>query len=360
MNFQIARLPDNLVLRALLASWLLLALSACNMPDDLPPLLASEQARSTRAAATVDSLMTAARASASSATVRQSNGASATIDIVGRTSEPSQNCQAQAAFVDDVTIRDGTLMEPGAAFVKVWRLRNTGDCIWSPDYSLVFFGGSRLGAPEAAPLSARVSPDQTVDIALEMAAPREPGTYQGYWKLQTPSGRYFGIGPSADQSFWVKIEVANLPTETGSAPPPASPTATATPSFSATPAATQSATPTPYVEGTATLEVDQSFDLDSGTIVTTNQADVQLALATAGSVSLNPVHGARIGEHSPIQQEPERGDCSIALLSTASIALSELASGDHICYQTGSGRFGFIRVDALAPVFGFAFRTYGP
>lgn len=357
--------PDPLqihIARVWTAVCALLLLSACNLPNDNPPQLATEQARLTQAAATVEALMTITRGSASPAPVRtnQTAQSSPTLDVSNRTLQPSQDCLAQAAFVDDVTIRDGTLMEPGESFVKVWRLRNTGSCAWSPDYSLVFFGGSRLGAPDAAPLSARVGPEQMVDIALEMTAPSEPGTYQGFWKLQTPGGRYFGIGPSSDQSFWVKIEVASPATATGSPAPSATATASVTPSPSATPSGSQTATATPLVEGTATLEVNQSFDLDTGTVVTSNTADLLLEEATAGSVTLRSVQGAQLGEHSPIQDQPDRTDCSLTVLSVTPIPLADLASGDHLCYQTGTGRLGFLRIDDLTPVLQFFYRTFAP
>lgn len=126
----------------------------------------------------------------------------------------------QAAFVADVTVRDGTTFPPGAPFVKTWRLKNIGTCAWTGSYSLVFTSGSQLGAPASAAMPASVAPGQVVDITVDMKAPTAPGSYRGYWMLKNASGVKFGIGTNADKAFWVDIKVAS---------PPAPPTATPSP-----------------------------------------------------------------------------------------------------------------------------------
>ncbi len=118
----------------------------------------------------------------------------------------------QAAFVADVTIPDGTLMMPGERFVKTWRLRNTGSCAWTPDYSLVFDHGVLMGGPREVPLDETVRPGETVEVSVELFAPQEAGVYQGFWRLRSPSGGTFGVGPAGDP-FWVSIVVV-APTAT--------------------------------------------------------------------------------------------------------------------------------------------------
>lgn len=174
------------------------------------------------------------------------------------TSEP---CENRAGFVDDVTVRDNKEFAPGESFVKIWRLRNEGDCTWTPAYLLAFFGGHRLDAPETVPLSTQVEPGQLVDLAVEMNAPQTEGTYQGFWQLRSPDGQYFGIGQEGEQSFWVKIIVSDTdaPTVAATPTPTASPTSaltatpSATPGPSATPSATPESTPTPTSTATPTL-----------------------------------------------------------------------------------------------------------
>ena len=111
-----------------------------------------------------------------------------------------------AQFVADVTVPDGTNYAPGTAFKKTWRLKNIGTCTWS-DVSLIFVSGEKMGAPTSAALPATVAPGQTVDISVDMTAPSAAGHYFGYYKLKSTAGGEFGIGSSANSTFWVEINV---------------------------------------------------------------------------------------------------------------------------------------------------------
>ncbi|NJN80504.1 MAG: hypothetical protein HC797_08550 [Anaerolineales bacterium] len=113
-----------------------------------------------------------------------------------------------AQFIADVTIPDGTNFAPGATFKKTWRLKNIGTCAWSnTDVSLMFDSGERMGAPASVALPITVNPGQTVDITVDMTAPSTAGHYFGYWKFKSAQGSVFGIGSTANKSFWVEIRV---------------------------------------------------------------------------------------------------------------------------------------------------------
>jgi photosystem II stability/assembly factor-like uncharacterized protein len=118
----------------------------------------------------------------------------------------------KAAFVADVTVRDGTLFAPGAAFTKAWRLKNAGSCTWTKDYALVFYEGEQMGAPTLVNLPSTVAPGQTVDIVINAVAPSTPGPHRGDWILRNPSGALFGMGANGANPIWLQINV------TGSAP----------------------------------------------------------------------------------------------------------------------------------------------
>jgi hypothetical protein len=139
-----------------------------------------------------------------------------------------------AVFVSDVTIPDGTVLASGATFTKTWRLKNSGACTWSADYSLVFVNGNRMEGISPQKLEGKtVAPGQSVDISINMIAPTTAGSYKGYWQMQNASKVVFG------QSFYVDIKVV-----IGSAT--VSPTAKATGA---------TATPTPTVQpSTATVQ----------------------------------------------------------------------------------------------------------
>jgi hypothetical protein len=82
-----------------------------------------------------------------------------------------------------------------------------------------------MGAPDSAPLPAAVAPGQSIDLSLDLAAPAQPGRYQGFWLLQAPQGQIFGVGPSADQPIWARIRASEVPV--ASATPTLSPSPTA-------------------------------------------------------------------------------------------------------------------------------------
>ncbi|HEY58025.1 MAG TPA: hypothetical protein G4O04_05760 [Anaerolineae bacterium] len=112
----------------------------------------------------------------------------------------------QAAFVRDVTLPDGTVVQPGGKLTKTWRLRNIGSCAWTPDFHLIFVQGALMNAPLEVPLGVVVFPGEEADLSVPLVAPTTPGTYRGYWRLRSAGGEVFGVGPG-QQPFWVEIRV---------------------------------------------------------------------------------------------------------------------------------------------------------
>lgn len=131
------------------------------------------------------------------------------LSIMPAATQPAQAATCYwAQFIADVTVPDGTNYAPGASFRKTWRLKNIGTCSWnSSDVSLIFDSGERMGAPTSSALSTTVNPGQTVDISVDMTAPSTAGHYFGYYKFKSNSGGVFGIGSTANKSFWVEINV---------------------------------------------------------------------------------------------------------------------------------------------------------
>lgn len=127
------------------------------------------------------------------------------------------NCRNSFAFVQDLSIPDDTVFPPGAEFTKEWQLRNNGTCPWSTEYSVVFVGGDQMGAADAYLLQAAVAPGQTLDVAIDMVAPAEPGTYRGNWQVADANGEPFGIDGFIEDAFWLQIVVEE------DAPPPGTP-----------------------------------------------------------------------------------------------------------------------------------------
>jgi hypothetical protein len=111
------------------------------------------------------------------------------------------------SFQADLTIPDGTIFAPNAAFVKTWRLKNVGTCSWDKNYDLVFVEGDRMDGAKAIALPEKIRPGEKLDISVVLTSPSKAGEYRGYWMLRSDDGEWFGDGKSANKAFWVDIEV---------------------------------------------------------------------------------------------------------------------------------------------------------
>jgi ABC-type amino acid transport substrate-binding protein len=131
-------------------------------------------------------------------------------------------CYDAMAFVEDMTVPDGTEMSPGQEFDKIWRLQNIGTCTWNSTYWLVFVQGDRMdGNNEVVDYS--VPPGQTYDMTIDQTAPDSPGSYQGVWQMVNGKNVPFG------ERVYVEITVPGPPPATSIPPtetpvPPIQPT----------------------------------------------------------------------------------------------------------------------------------------
>ena len=112
----------------------------------------------------------------------------------------AQACN-NAAFVNDVTIPDGTNIQAGKSFVKTWTIQNNGTCAWSTSYKFAFISGDAMNGTSVAIANA-VPAGQQAKVSVNLTAPTASGNYKGYWRMQTDQGQYFGDSP------WVAITVS--------------------------------------------------------------------------------------------------------------------------------------------------------
>jgi len=118
---------------------------------------------------------------------------------------PTQACD-QAQFIKDVTISDGTVIAPGNAFKKTWRLKNIGTCTWS-GYTLVFDRGEAM-SPVIESIGT-VASGQEVDVTVNFTAPTANNTYRSYWRIRNSAGVLIPVvGGNEGKSFYVEIKVA--------------------------------------------------------------------------------------------------------------------------------------------------------
>jgi heat shock protein HslJ len=127
------------------------------------------------------------------------------------------------AFVADLNFNDQNMtappeLPPGWPFAKGWRIRNSGTCPWDNTYRLVYVTGNtpaaQMGGQPTA-VQGTVAAGQSYDMFVNLVAPAQPGTYQGFWQMVNGRNTPFG------QRVWVGITVP--------APATATPVPTQTP-----------------------------------------------------------------------------------------------------------------------------------
>ena len=132
---------------------------------------------------------------------------------------PPQGCIDGMEWVADLSYDDSNMtnppqLAPGQPFVKGWRVRNTGTCVWDGAYALVYMSGNvpaaRMGGQPAV-VDRQVRQNETYDFNVNLVAPLAPGTYQGFWTMRNGDGELFG------SRVWVGVRVPGQATPT---PPP--------------------------------------------------------------------------------------------------------------------------------------------
>jgi hypothetical protein len=210
-------------------------LGACNLPKSGQ----SAQGTLTAAAQTMQSqLLTLTALAPGQATLTPSLTVAPTQPATLTSIPPTAPVLASATptcdlgkFTNDVNIPDGTVMTPGQAFTKTWKIQNIGACAWS-GYSLVFDSGDAMGGAANSAIPTTVQ-NGYVDVSVNLTAPTTPGSYRGYWRVRNAAGILFPIVAGFQgKSFYVDIKVQAASTST--------PTSTNTP-----PTATSTLTPSP-------------------------------------------------------------------------------------------------------------------
>lgn len=142
-------------------------------------------------------------------------------------------CNA-AQFVADVTVPDGTTFSPGAGFVKTWRFKNVGSCVWTTSYQVLFASGDPMGAPSAFNLTGNIPAGATGDLSVSLTAPSSAGTFQDSFKLRAGDGAVFGVGPTFSDPFFTRIKVVIVPPPPSKTPVPPTPVPTKPPKIAVT------------------------------------------------------------------------------------------------------------------------------
>ena len=113
---------------------------------------------------------------------------------------PTPPCAPGLAFLDDLTIPDGSVVAPGEQLDKRWQVENSGTCNWDSTYGLQLIAGPDLSAPKEQALFPARSGSEAL-IRMLFTAPTEPGTYRSAWQAHDQQGVLFG------DPFFIEIVV---------------------------------------------------------------------------------------------------------------------------------------------------------
>ena len=205
-------------------------------------------------------------------------------------------CTNNAAFVSDVTIPDGMMIAAGQTYTKIWRISNTGSCVWTGGYTFIFVSGEAMTTKTVVAVP-DTAPGASVDISVPMTAPTAGGSHTGQWRMRAANGTGFGTT--------VRV-VITVPGVTPSATTPAT-SCSGTPviaSFTASAPSVPAATSITVAAGTTVtlnwgaVSNAESAELDQGIggVVTPGTANVTPATTTIYTLT------ARCGGASAIRQ----------------------------------------------------------
>ena len=101
-----------------------------------------------------------------------------------------------AAFIDE-NLPDGSKINSGKKFEKVWQIQNTGTCTWDEGYTFAFLPDQSSSGIEGYDIVINkkdefTAPGHSQSFSVELTAPTAAGEYKGYWKLKTDDGTFFG------------------------------------------------------------------------------------------------------------------------------------------------------------------------
>lgn len=185
--------------------------SACAQTDPCPQVQSQPVAQQTNTPKLITPSLTPTFTEQPTLTPTATNPPPTNTILPTNTASPTPSCTNQAEFVKHLTVGDNTTLKSGEYFAKLWRIKNTGTCTWDEDYSLVFVNGDAMDGPASIPLPTLVEPGETVDLRVDLIAPREKNTYTSNYLLSDDNGNIFGLGPTGDQEIALTIVIKATP-----------------------------------------------------------------------------------------------------------------------------------------------------
>ncbi len=81
---------------------------------------------------------------------------------------------------------DGTAFKPRKAFTVRWTIKNVGTAAWRKgSYDYQYLGGDKFHDRWRYDMNFILDPGETIDLKVDMHAPKQPGSYETTWILGT-------------------------------------------------------------------------------------------------------------------------------------------------------------------------------
>jgi hypothetical protein len=96
-----------------------------------------------------------------------------------------------AIFLEDLTIPDQTIVDPGENLDKRWSVQNSGSCDWGSGYRLLHVSNDAFRTPDEIALFP-ASAGYLAVWQIQLGAPFEPGEHISIWQARSPEGLLFG------------------------------------------------------------------------------------------------------------------------------------------------------------------------
>jgi hypothetical protein len=98
----------------------------------------------------------------------------------GGTSNENFSCDVRR-----VSPANGTRFDPRADFDAVWTIRNNGQRNWDRNsIDILYSSGDRIHKVSGYDLDENVRVGNSIDVGVDMQAPKDPGTYNTTWVMR--------------------------------------------------------------------------------------------------------------------------------------------------------------------------------
>lgn len=169
-----------------------LLLAACAPPAETAFFIPPTAPASPTSAATIISLWTATPTKETGR--EQTSTPEAIFTPPPTTSETPtpENCTNDLKYLTDLTVPDGSPVNPGEKIDKQWLVQNSGTCNWDDNYRLKLVTGFQPLGAETTQLLFPARANNQVTIQIFFMAPTVSGVYRSAWQAYDPNGLPFG------------------------------------------------------------------------------------------------------------------------------------------------------------------------